>query len=242
MKNVNNWIWYLIILVASIAIPPALNLALGCDTPNGFNVIGNSVDWLLFYGSYLGGVITAVFGFVTMHKSGRQNKTNIEITYKRESLKELRNTLATCVSSFDYTRLGTINMYIDDPDKYNDVLEKLDEYYASVTNTANAWCAMYNGDTREEVENFLQAYRNCSVFLTNRIKEIKDAINTLKKARLTHDKEAEKTAKDEIETIIDKYKKDDISNFELNLQVLIGCATQWIIAEQKEIEKLEAQL
>ena len=241
MKNVNNGLLCLIIFVVSIFIPPILNRALGSDIPYGVKVIGDSVDWLLFYGSYLGGVITAIIGFLTMQKSGKQNKTNIEITYKRESLKELRNTLSACVSSFDYTRLGTINMYIDDPDKYNDVLEKLDEYYASVTNTANAWRTMYNGDTREEVENFLKAYMNCSEFLTDRIKEIKDAINTLKEAKLTHNTEAENTAKDEIKTIID-IDKEDASNFKFNLQVLVGCATQWIIAEQKEIEKLEAQL
>ena len=239
MKNVKKWI--LCLIIVALIIPFVLNFVLVSDTPNGFNVIGNPVNWLLFYGSYLGGVITAIIGFITMQKSGKQNKTNIEITYKRESLKELRNTLATCVSSFDYTRLGTINMYIDDPDKYNYVSEKLDEYYASVTNTANAWRTMYNGDTREEVENFLKAYRNCFKFLTAKIKDVKHKIDALKEAKLTHNTEAEKTAKDEIKTIID-IDKEDASNFELNLRVLVGCATQWIIAEQKEIEKLEAQL
>ena len=229
--------WYLIILVVSIAIPPILNLALGLDTPNGFNVIGNSVDWLLFYGSYLGGVITAIIGFLTMQKSGKQNKTHIEITYKRESLKELRNALAACVSSFDYTRLGTINMYIDDPDKYNDVLEKLDEYYASVTDRSNAWYTTYNSDTREEVVNFLNAYRTCSEFLIGGINDVTREIVALKDAKIAHNTEAEQTAKKQIKIITDK-----ASDFNFQLKVLLGCANQWIIAEQKEIEKLEAQL
>lgn len=237
MKNVNNWIWYLIILVASIAIPPVLNLALGLDTPNGFNVIGNPVNWLLFYGSYLGGVITAIIGFITMYNSNRQNKINIEITYKRESLKELRNTLATCVSSFDYTRLGTINMYIDDPDKYNDVLEKLDEYYASVTDRSNAWYTTYNSDTREEVVNFLNAYRTCSEFLICGINDVTRAIDALKDAKLAQNMELAETVKTQIRVITNR-----AADFKTHLQDLLGCANQWIMVEQKEIEKLEAQL
>ena len=54
-------------------VPFLLNFVLGLHSPNNIKVIGTATDWLLFHGSYIGGVLTAVVGFIVMGIESRRN-------------------------------------------------------------------------------------------------------------------------------------------------------------------------
>ena len=54
-------------VVAIVIIPFLLNLILGMSNPiQSINIIGDELSWLGFYGSYIGGTLTAVVGFVAL--------------------------------------------------------------------------------------------------------------------------------------------------------------------------------
>ena len=65
-KNTFNLFTLLIIVVVPIIIvvvPILINWIIGLHTPCKIIVVGESKDWLSFYGSYIGGIITALISF-----------------------------------------------------------------------------------------------------------------------------------------------------------------------------------
>lgn len=227
MRQFIKYFW-----IIALICPILLNVILGFHSPNNIKVIGDSATWLLFYGSYIGGVLTAIIGFCTMNQTSKLNKNEILIAQKRESIKELEHSLAKCVSLFDYSRVGTIALYLHDPTKYNDVLKEMDEYYAKVTTTANAWGIIYSGSEQKEVQEFQDAYKRCVEFLSRKINQVTDLIKKLQ-AELTE------IEREDVIQQITKIIQQQPEYLALQ-QTLFNKAKQWIIAEKQELIQLQA--
>lgn len=218
--------------IIALIFPILLNIILGFHSPNNIKVIGDSATWLLFYGSYIGGVLTAIIGFFTMNQTSKLNKNEILIAQKRESIKELEHSLARCVSLFDYSRVGTISLFFDDRSKYNEVLKDMDEYLNKVTTTANAWGVIYANSNRKETQEFQDAYNTCVSTLIDRINqvtkliaELKEDIKIIERNKIIQ----------EIKTIIDMQPK-----YQSLLDTLFLKAQMWIKAEKQELIQLQA--
>lgn len=171
MKNYKLRIFFLF-----LAIPPILNFILGQNTPNNIGVIGNPETWLGFYGSYLGGVITALIGFYTIYRSERVSALQMEIERKREEIGHLEDRLAECVSLFDFSKVGIVSLYLPNSSKFNDVLAELNDYHNKVTTTANAWSTIYGDSDCPYIKEFQNSYVDCWDALTKQINQVSSMI------------------------------------------------------------------
>lgn len=222
----------IVIGVGVILLPILINIITGFNSPNNISVVGNAETWVQFFGSYIGGVLTAIIGFWAMERGNYQSNHNIAISIKRQEIAVLEQTLANCVSLFDYSRVGTIALYLDDNSKYDDVLYQLDEYFNKVSTTANAWGVIYANSSKQEIRNFQDIYLDCFTELTRAINEVTDKVKLLKKTR--KDDPQWVTITNEITGIIqrgDQYK--------ILLSHLLTAAQQWIASEKNELEKLK---
>ena len=81
--------WLFTVIIVLTIIPIVLNIILGATNPFDIGIVGNNVDWLLFYGSYLGGVIAAIIAFVTMWQTSKHNTLSIMIQRQETYIENL---------------------------------------------------------------------------------------------------------------------------------------------------------
>lgn len=224
-----------VIVLTMLFVPIILNIVLGsCNPLDCIDVVGDPRDWLGFYGSYMGGCLTALIGFITLARDEKSNKLQIQISHKEHYVKELEGRLAECISLFDYSRVGIISMYLDDKSMYSMVIKDMDTYLNKVTSTANAWCTIYGSSQQQEVKDFLEAYNKCVRQLISAINEVTKLIVSLKIA--------EGDAKDQIINSINGIvKKSDDYQAEYLLP-LFNCANSWIASEKELLEVLRNEL
>lgn len=235
----------IIVLTCLLAlIPLLLNFIL--RIPHIFNIVGDATDWLAFWGCYLGGILSAMVGFVTLYVSQKRQNLQIQIEYKQKSLQELRTLLSECVSLFDYSRIGTISLYLDrDAQKYDEVIYDLEQYINKIQAMYNTWGVIYADQMQEQVEEqtlkdkFQNTYKSCiNVFKTNFSEMIK-LLSNYKNCLDDYDMVCRnKQLRNEIQNLRNQenYIKENY------LQPLFNAAQEWIRSEQKEIDDLKEKL
>ena len=214
----------------SIFIPVLINFIIGLEHPKNISVVGDEGVWVQFYGSYIGGILTAIIGFWAMERSSHENAKNICISTKQHEITTLEHTLSNCVSLFDYSRVGAIALYLDEPSKYEEILQKLDEYLSKITTTANAWGVVYSNSTKQEIRDFQDVYVDCVNDLTAAINQVSYKIKLLKKA----DDISSKEIMLEINTIVGRYVE-----YNVLLTRLFNAAQRWIASEKQELQRLQ---
>ena len=219
-----------------LLVPVLLNIILGMDNPvQNIAIIGDSTHWLAFYGSYIGGVMTAIVGFVTLYKESERNKLRLTINSKEEVLKELKLSLSERIGLFDFSKVIEISLYPKDKTMYNTIQRELSEYHNLLSSKANAWAVVYASSNQLEVVKFKEAYIDCYNVFNESINSITKAIYCLSKS--VADEDIERIIETEINPINSKsiYIKQ-------RLQSLFNAAQEWIKAEENEIDKLKEQL
>ena len=214
----------------SIFIPIIINFIIGLEPPNNISVVGNEGVWVQFYGSYIGGILTAIIGFLAMERSSHENAKNICISTKQQEITTLEHTLSNCVSLFDYSRVGAIALYLDEPSKYDEILQKLDDYHSKITTTANAWGVIYSNSTKQEIRDFQDIYVDCVNELTAAINRVSYKIKLLKSA----DDISRKEIMLKINTIVGRYVE-----YQALLTRLFNAAQHWIDSEKQELQRLQ---
>ena len=64
----NRW-WIIIIIIFALITPVILNITIGSKNPlDSIKVVGTEVDWLGFYGSYIGALIGALITLYAMFR------------------------------------------------------------------------------------------------------------------------------------------------------------------------------
>ena len=108
----------IVILVLIISLfPMALNYIL--MMPLGLSFIGDSKDWIAFWGAYLGSVIAAGVALFVLTKQQKQNHeenmanrelqiAGIKCSLEKEHLSELRNDFINYIDSYDDNELNRI--------------------------------------------------------------------------------------------------------------------------------------
>mgnify|MGYP003293262511 CR=1 FL=1 len=79
MKCIKKYWWILILI---IILPTMVNLILVTPTPCSLTIAGNNVDWLSFWGCYLGAIISTGSAFIILAVQYKQN--HIENSKNRE--------------------------------------------------------------------------------------------------------------------------------------------------------------
>ena len=98
-----------------LLFPIILNFILRIPAPFNTPVVGQSTDWLLFWASYAGGILTASIGFVSLYYADKNNKILIQeqrdhnsFVYKNAQAKELERELIRRVESLNYWSIARI--------------------------------------------------------------------------------------------------------------------------------------
>ena len=100
--------WVIIFCAAFLFVPFLLNIVLGWHSPNNIKVIGTATDWLLFHGSYIGGVLTAVVGFVTLWFTVKFGQLESRIQAKELYIKELKEHLASWIGVLNFSKVDEL--------------------------------------------------------------------------------------------------------------------------------------
>lgn len=98
-----------------LLFPIILNYILRIPAPFNTPVVGQSTDWLLFWASYAGGILTASIGFVSIYYADKNNKRLIQeqrerelFVYKNAQAKELERELIRRVESLNYWSIARV--------------------------------------------------------------------------------------------------------------------------------------
>lgn len=98
-----------------LLFPIILNYILRIPAPYNTPVVGQSTDWLLFWASYAGGILTASIGFVSLYYADKNNKRLIQeqrerelFVYKNAQAKELERELIRRVESLNYWSIARV--------------------------------------------------------------------------------------------------------------------------------------
>lgn len=243
----------LIIVIVILAIPPLINFLI--LRPSIFNFIGDGKDWLLFWGSYLGGAFAALVGFATLYYSAKRQNIEMRISRKESSLRTLQAKLSECVSIFNYSRILSISLYIDQPEKYDQILNELLKYQDEIIASSNAWGVMYaDKNDINYKQSFQEKYEHCIHLFIKTITDMLKLITALKdintnklmiqtnqksiKQNIQHLHKQESDIIDQITRINNNHTK--VMNDEL--KPLFQLAQQWIKQEESLIQQLQNQL
>lgn len=98
-----------------LLFPIILNYILRIPAPFDTTIVGQSADWLLFWASYAGGILTACIGFFSLYYADRNNKKLIQeqrdhdmFVYKNAQAKELERELIRRVESMNFWSIARI--------------------------------------------------------------------------------------------------------------------------------------
>ena len=90
-------LWITLIIFLVLITPIILNIIIGSTNPlDSIRVVGTEVNWLGFYGSYIGGVLSATVAFIKIGQYSKKNTVNILS----------KNFIVFAVSSIGFLLLG----------------------------------------------------------------------------------------------------------------------------------------
>lgn len=229
----------------TIFIPLAINLIILC--PAWFPFVGESTDWLSFWGCYLGGVSAALVGFVTLYRSAERQKIELQISYKQMELRTLRTSLSECVSAFNYSRLCAITLYINEPSKYDWFISDLEQYDAELARKVNSLGLLYVNRDNETatMSNFIEKYRGCFELFNDNITDLNTKIAELRDIVQKHNiKPSDIDKHPRTISIYDAIIHISLQQGDINqkLQILFQAAQAWIKEEETAIKQLTKQL
>ena len=145
------------IILGIIFLPIIINYVLMLPTPFNFPIIGSNVDWLSFWGTYIGGIIGASASFLILYLTLLHNKNEAKIERKYNELLQLKKDLSERLSDVNFMPL-----HIDASQEINvpheiSRLNMLYEIYGQKCCTAKF---LYENDNSELAKLFYKAYYN----------------------------------------------------------------------------------
>lgn len=139
-KNNCRWLFIGIGLLLIIT-PVLLNYILQKQAPRCISIIGDPTHWLSFWGAFLGGILTAGFGTVSIMITDNNHKRQLRRQEQRWFVEELNNNLSKRLSSLDYSyALALLDRYEDiSKDLAIQALSQLSIQKADVERLRDSW-------------------------------------------------------------------------------------------------------
>ncbi|SEA17294.1 hypothetical protein SAMN05444145_10249 [Alistipes timonensis JC136] len=151
----------ILVAILSILIPIGLNYILNQETPCKITVVGEGKDWLSFYGSYIGGVLTSLISFTILLFTINHNKNSQQIILQEQSLSQLKHDLATRISQLNFSRIGIVSLVLIDTERCKEENLKLDDFHQELTREFNAFNLVYENSRDHHISTFMRAYTLC---------------------------------------------------------------------------------
>ena len=240
----NRW-WIIIIIILALITPVILNIIIGSTNPlDSIKVVGTEVDWLVFYGSYIGGVLSAVVAFMTMWQTSKHNTLNVMIPQQEAHIKELNSALSERISKLDFVYTGSISLHTPKEEseefyqKIPKVLDELNELSKDTSRLFNSYGLLHSQTQNADEKDLNEFYETCVKQYKKRVDEMTIMLATVQNGR--------KTAQ---HSEIYQSFRSDLADFNIELgkdktqytQVLFKKANLIIQAEEKRLEKLNRE-
>lgn len=241
----NPWWKWILILIILLLCPIALNCILGQYTPCNIKVVGKEDDWIDFWGGYLGAIIGASVGFVTMWKTIKHNTLTVLINQQENYIKELELSLSKCIEPISFEKIASIALWtsrntalsIEERDKIlmphlDSEILKLNDYCFFVREKSNAWASVYDKSKDSHALLFKHYYRMCIKMLINDINTMTDILCKYRDKQITYEKLKEKINDACIIHVIhsDRY-----------LSKIFDAASEWKKSENDKLERLKIE-
>ena len=182
--------WKLIGLSALffLFVPFLLNFVLGLHSPNNIKVIGTATDWLLFHGSYIGGVLTAVVGFVTLLFTVKYGQLESRIQAKGLYIKELEEHLVSWIGVLNFSKVDELLVSMANRnDMHEQIMEiawksyiELSKRLEMMANNSLSFELIYGTGESQHIKDFVKAYQTCVLFYWKNVKEIRGKVLNMK--------------------------------------------------------------
>ena len=146
---------FIFIILGILIIPIIINYVLLIPIPFNFPIIGSNVDWLSFWGTYIGGILGAFASFIILYLTLRHNRNEAEIERKSNQLLLLKKDLAERLSDVNFMPL-----HIDASNEINvhNEISRLNMLYEIYGQKCSSVQFLYNNDENELAKQFYGAY------------------------------------------------------------------------------------
>lgn len=241
----NRILWITLIIILVLITPIILNIIIGSTNPlDSIRVVGTEVNWLGFYGSYIGGVLSVTVAFITMWQSSKHNTLNILIPQQEAHIKELNSALSERISKLDFAYIGSISLHTPKEEseefyqKIPKVLDELNELSKETSRLYNSYGLLHSQTQNTDEKDLNEFYETCVNQYKKRIDEMTIMLVTVQNGRTTaqhsdiYQSFRSKLAGFNIELGEDKTKYT---------QILFKKANSIIKAEEKKLEKLNRE-
>ena len=240
----NKKLWIILIILVLIT-PIILNIIIGSTNPlDSIRVVGTEVNWLGFYGSYIGGVLSATVAFITMWQTSKHNTLNVMIPQQEAHIKELNSALSERISKLDFAYIGSISLHTlkEEPEEFYQKipkgLDELNELSKEASRLFNSYGLLHSQTQNTDEKDLNEFYETCVKQYKKRVDEMTIMLVTVQNGR--------KTAQ---HSEIYQSFRSDFPDFNLKLKddkehytdVLFKKANSIIQAEEKKLEKLNRE-
>lgn len=146
--------WYLW-LAALLLIPGVLGLLLNADAP--FPIAGEVSDWIGFWGSYVGAILSGLISFVILYQTLRSQGEEQRRQRVYERRMDFRRALSDRMSRMDILSLvGAITPSACRPDE---MIDRLDRACSMLLRDFNSFNILYSDDVVCRCDSFITAYK-----------------------------------------------------------------------------------
>ena len=158
------------IILGILIIPIIINYVLLIPIPFNFSIIGSNVDWLSFWGTYIGGILGAFASFIILYLTLRHNRNEAEIERKSNQLLQLKKDLAERLSDVNFMPL-----HIDASNEINvhNEISRLNMLYEIYGQKCSSVQFLYNNDENELAKQFYGAYSKFTLHFGVEINNLK---------------------------------------------------------------------
>ena len=175
MKTKIPKIAFLLILVGIFLLPIIMNSLLLLPTPFNLKTIGSEVEWLSFWGTYLGGIMGACVSFTILYMTLIHNRKEAEVERTNNRLLQLKKDLSERLSDINYMQL---NINISKNTDISSEINRLNVLFGEYQQKLYTAKFIYENDENKLAKQFYKAYYEIIVFYCARINCFKQILTS----------------------------------------------------------------
>jgi len=217
-------------------VPIVINWLLSRSTPFNFLTIGESKDWLSFYGSYIGGIITASISFFILNSTIKFNRNESEILRGRQELVHLEDQLAEHITFLNFHKIGTIALVLNDDALSKNEILKLEAYSYELIRKSNALHLIYEDRTELHIIDYVSKFDACYNQISSDIDAMTKLISDLPARNLSD--ESQINLRITILSQINKEIKKHLFHIDNFAVPVYNAAKEWIKQERENLNLL----
>lgn len=237
---------YAILLTIAVTVISVLVNSI-CLIPSPIKIVGDGKLWVSFFGSILGGVISAGVALYVFYESIIQSKNEKKFQIEKEKINELRMKLARITESLNTNELvdelGRIGLKLEASQKQNtinhdyidNVIRILEKKENRICHEANLFELEY-GITHEKEPNSVAFYSNYKAEIVRVANAIDGLIKTLYTLSNIKSTDTEKASACMIINTILESLKNNSSTY------ILKHSKTWLEAEYKKLNVIEQQI